>query len=75
MEPVTAISLLGTFLLIVGAAVSRLQVGTCSECPHCRAEATAKEARERAAVAALDRRWDVGRCPRCGRTGPHDHDS
>jgi ssDNA-binding Zn-finger/Zn-ribbon topoisomerase 1 len=74
MEPLTVISSLGIFLLLMAAAVARLDVGHCSECPHCRAEAELRAARERAAVAALDRRWDVGRCPRCGRTGPHDHD-
>lgn len=74
MEPLTVVSFLGTFLLVAGAAISRLDVGRCPECPHCRAEAQVREARERATVAALDRRWDVGRCPRCGRSGPHDHD-
>jgi len=75
MEPLTAIYLLGAFLLIVGAALSRLDVGRCPECPHCRAEAELREARERAAVAALDRRWGMGRCPRCGRVDAHEHDS
>ncbi len=75
MEPMTVLSLLGFFLLVLGAGLSRLEVGHCAECPHCRAEAQRREAREQAAISALDRRWDVGRCPRCGRTGPHDHDS
>ncbi|HEU4674137.1 MAG TPA: hypothetical protein VFS32_14690 [Candidatus Limnocylindrales bacterium] len=75
MEPLTVLSLLGFFLLILGAGVSRLDVGRCPECAHCLAEARMREAREQAAVTALDRRWDVGRCTRCGRTGPHDHDA
>lgn len=74
MDPVTVLSSLGVFLLLMGVAVSRLEVGRCAECPHCRAEAEVRAARERAAVAALDRRWEVGRCPRCGRAGAHDHD-
>jgi uncharacterized protein with PIN domain len=74
MEPLTVLSLLGFFLLITGAAVSRLDVGRCAECAHCRAEARMREAQERSPVAALDRRWELGRCPRCGRTGPHDHE-
>jgi hypothetical protein len=75
MEPLTAVYLLGGFLFLVGAAVSRLDVGRCPECPHCRAEALAKEARERATVGALERRLEPVRCPRCGRIGQHDHDS
>lgn len=74
MEPLTVVYFLAAFLLIVGAAVSRLDVGKCPECAHCRAEAQLREARERATVAALDRRWDVARCPRCGQPGRHDHD-
>jgi len=53
MEPLTAIYLLGAFLLIVGAALSRLDVGRCPECPHCRAEAELREARERAAYSRV----------------------
>jgi hypothetical protein len=75
MEPLTAVYLLGGFLLLVAAAVSRLDVGHCSECAHCRAEASLRQARDEATLASLDRRWDVGRCPRCGRSGPHDHDA
>lgn len=74
MEPMTVISLLGAFMLIVGAGISRLEVGHCKECPHCRNEARVREARERATVAALDRRWDFGQCPRCGRSEPHEHE-
>jgi hypothetical protein len=74
MEPLTAVSLLGGFLLVIAAAISRLDVGHCPECTHCRAEALAREARERSTVAAMERRFDMPRCPRCGRTGPHDHD-
>jgi hypothetical protein len=74
MEPLMVVSLLGTFMLVMGAAISRLQVGQCPECPHCRNEARVREAREQATVAALDRRWNFGTCPRCGRAEPHEHE-
>jgi hypothetical protein len=74
MEPLTVITYLAVFLVIVAVGVARLDVGRCPECAHCRAEAEIRASRDRAAVAALDRRYDLGRCPRCGQTGRHEHD-
>ncbi|TME10777.1 MAG: hypothetical protein E6I65_07940 [Chloroflexi bacterium] len=60
----TIIALLATTLLATGWALWLLPVGTCAECPHCRAE---KLAHERADEARAGRLYGIPLCPACGR--------
>jgi hypothetical protein len=64
MAPETMISVLAATLLATGWALSLLPVGTCAECPHCRA---AKLARERADEERAGQFYGIPRCPGCGR--------
>ena len=50
------VGLVGVGSLVVGALVARLPVGTCSECPHCRAEAARAADEERRARSEYVRR-------------------
>jgi hypothetical protein len=60
----TIISVLAATLLATGWALWLLPVGTCAECPHCRAE---KVSRERADEARAGRLYGIPLCPACGR--------
>ena len=64
MPAATMIYILGATLLAAGWALWLLPVGTCSECPHCRAE---KLARQRADEARTSSFYGIPRCPSCGR--------
>ena len=63
----TMISILAATLLATGWALWMLPVGTCSECPHCRAE---KLARQRANELQAGRVYGIPLCPACGRHHP-----
>lgn len=68
MEPMTLIAIAGWVLVGTAFAVSRLPIGSCRHCDHCRAE-QAREAFERAQgtrEADLKQAYGVGRCRRCG---------
>jgi len=58
------ILLLAGTLLLTGAALARLPVGTCSQCAHCAAE---RLAREREAEAQAGRFYGIPICRTCGR--------
>lgn len=46
MDAASSVALIeGIVLLVVGWLVSRLRVGECERCPHCRAERQAEERR------------------------------
>jgi hypothetical protein len=64
MPAETIIAMLSATLLATGWALWMLPVGTCAECPHCRAE---KLARERADEARAGRFYGIPLCPACGR--------
>ena len=67
MEAMTVVALAAWFLMGIGLLVSRLPVGTCTECDHCRA-VKARQDYERALDRDNDlkRLYGVGRCARCG---------
>ena len=67
MPAETIISILAATLLAAGWALWLLPVGTCAQCPHCRAERVAK-ARE--SEAQLSRVYGIQLCQACGRHHP-----
>jgi hypothetical protein len=67
----TVITLLAATLLATGWAMWVLPVGTCRECPHCRAE---KLARQRADQMRAGQLYGVPLCPACGRHHGHEED-
>jgi hypothetical protein len=67
MAPESIIAMLAATLLATGWALWLLPVGTCAECPHCRAQ---KLARERADEAVAGRFYGIPLCPSCGRHHP-----
>jgi hypothetical protein len=58
------LAIMGATLLATGVLLTRLPIGTCSECPHCRAE---RVARERDADAQVGRFYGIPICRTCGR--------
>jgi hypothetical protein len=71
MEPTTVLSLTGLAMFVTAGLVSRLPVGHCEECPHCR-EADRLEAEKHQQPVSQSATWP-GRCPRCGRVhGPDE---
>jgi DNA-directed RNA polymerase subunit RPC12/RpoP len=72
MGPDTIVSVLGASLLVFGALLARLPIGTCTQCPHCNAERLAKE---REAEAQIGRFYGIPICRACGRyhTREEDH--
>ena len=64
MAAESMILLLGATLLLVGALLARLPVGTCPQCSHCAAE---RMAREREAEAQAGRLYGIPVCRTCGR--------
>jgi len=64
MPAETMISILATTLLATGWALWLMPVGSCSECPHCRAE---KLARQRSDEVRTGRYYGIPLCPNCGR--------
>jgi hypothetical protein len=61
--PESMISILAVTLVGTAALLSRLPVGTCSECTHCRLEKLSKEREQR----LLSQRIGDPLCPGCGR--------
>jgi len=70
LEPTTVLSLTGLAMFVTAGLVSRLPVGKCPECPHCR-QADLVEAEQHRRQVNQSATW-AGRCPRCGRE--HDPD-
>ncbi|HEX9044122.1 MAG TPA: hypothetical protein VF802_03760 [Candidatus Limnocylindrales bacterium] len=67
MEAMTVVALAGWFLVGVAVILSRLPVGTCPQCDHCRAERSREEwERSREREIDLKRLYGVARCARCG---------
>jgi hypothetical protein len=64
MPAETIIVLLGTTMVLSAALLSRIPVGTCSQCSHCSAERLAKE---RDAEAQAGRFYGIPICRTCGR--------
>lgn len=58
------IAILGATLLAAGWALWHLPVGTCTECPHCRARALA---RDRESEGQGSRVYGIPLCQACGR--------
>jgi hypothetical protein len=71
MPAETVIALLAATLLATGWAIWLMPVGTCAECPHCRAE---KLARQRADETRAGRLYGIPLCPACGRHHPHEEE-
>jgi hypothetical protein len=69
--PESVISILAITLLGTGALISRLPIGTCRECPHCRLE---KLARERASAPEISQAYSAPFCAVCGRRHRLDED-
>jgi len=70
LEPTMVLSLTGLAMFVTAGLVSRLPVGRCQECPHCR-DADLREAERQRQRVSQSATWP-GRCPRCGRE--HDPD-
>lgn len=66
-DPSAIIGLMGASALVVAALVARLPVGTCQECPHCRAQAARDEEVQRRLRTDYERSAGIPRDPR-------DHD-
>jgi hypothetical protein len=69
--PESVISILAVTLLGTGALLSRLPIGTCRECPHCRLE---KVARERERTPDVSPAYSAPYCALCGRRHRVDED-
>jgi hypothetical protein len=69
--PESVISILAMTLLGTGALLSRLPIGTCRECPHCRLE---KLARERARLPEISQAYSAPFCAVCRRHHRVDED-
>jgi hypothetical protein len=67
----TVVPILGASLLVFGALLARLPVGTCSQCSHCRAERLAKE---RDAEGQIGRFYGIPICRACGRYHAREED-
>lgn len=58
-EQALAFGMMGLFLFFVALAVSGLEVGTCSQCDHCRDLRRREEEHRRIVRSELDKRYKV----------------
>jgi hypothetical protein len=71
VSPETMVPVLAATLLVVGALLARLPVGTCAQCAHCNAE---KLAKQREAEAQVSRFYGIPLCRSCGRYHAREED-
>jgi hypothetical protein len=71
IEATTVVSVLGLALLGVAGLISRLPVGTCDQCAHCRLERLARERLHQTETGRFQR---VPFCMVCGRYHRSDED-